>query len=245
MGYGLLRGGRNVSTLTVFFMKALIFFVVTFLLFSGGEVPAQNTETETQIWGITTYEVPLGENEKKLSGVVTSDLRLIDDLGGLRDLRFGFIIKYEANKSISIRPGYVFRVRRLAERNDRFEHRLRFDITPKKDFKNLSLENRNRFEHRIKHSGRNDDTFYRNRTRLRLSIKRNGRTIFTPFVSDDVWFDLQNARIFRNDFSGGVSRKITKNLSADFFYRHRRNFRTGTNNENLFGVQIRLRMKKN
>lgn len=176
--------------------------------------------------------------------MISSDLRLTEDISNPGDLRFGFGIKYKVKTNITIQPSYVFRVRRVSGRSDRSEHRLRFDLTPKKDFRNLSVDNRSRLEHRIKHGGRNDDTFYRNRTRIRVPIKRDDKTVVTPFVYDDIWFDLQNARVFRNDLSGGISRKITKRFSADLFYRHRRNFRAGMRDENIFGLKIYLRFKK-
>jgi hypothetical protein len=204
----------------------------------------QSLDTDTQIWGITTYEFTLARDNEKLSGVISNELRLTEDISDLTDLRFGFGVKYKANKNITIQPGYVFRVHRISGRPDRSEHRLRFDLTPKKEFKYLSLENRNRFEHRIKPGGRNDDTFYRNRTRLRVPIRKNDKIVVTPFIYDDIWFDLQNAKVFRNDFSGGVNRKITKRVSADLLYRQRRSFRPGAEDENIFGLKIYLRLEK-
>jgi hypothetical protein len=225
-------------------MKNGVCLVFTFFILSVTGIVGQNVDTDKQIWGITTFEFPLDGGHKKLSGELSGELRVTDNISDLTDLRFGFGVEYKAKKNVTIKPSYVFRIQRISNRANRYEHRLRFDLTPKKEFKNLSLENRNRLEHRIKHIGRNDDTFYRNRTRLRVPLRKNGRTIVTPFVSDDIWFDLQNAMIFRNDLSGGLSRKVTDNFSADFFYRHRQNFRPGTKDEKIFGIKIYFWIKK-
>ena len=127
-------------------------------------------------------------------------------------------------------------------RPNRYEHHLRFDFTPKKDFKNYSVDNRSRLEHRIKTGGRNDDTFYRNRTKLKVPIRKDGKTVITPFVQNDIWFDIQNPKVFRNDFASGISRKFTKNFTGDFYYQYRRNFQSGTKHENVIGISLKFKV---
>ncbi len=219
-----------------------LIFLSTVIFFSG-EIFGQSVEEDTQLWTITTVEFPFDKENKKLSGYIFSDLRTGENISSLNDLRFGFGAKYQATKSIKIQPSYVFRVQRIPDRPNRIEHRLRFDVTPRKKFKRLTLDNRNRLEHRIRTGGRDDRTFYRNRTRVRVPVRRNDKTIFTPFISNDTWFEIQNAKVFRNDAIGGINRKINDNFSAEAFYRYRQTFQPTTETEKVFGIRLSIDFK--
>ncbi len=223
-------------------MKKHILIIIGILIFSVSSVVAQTGE-DTQFWNETTVEFPFDPDNKKVSGVIIGNLRVTDDISDLSDKRLGFAVKYKATKNLTIAPSYLFRVQtRSGGRSNRYEHRLRFDITPKKSFKNVSIENRSRFEHRFKTDGRDDDTFYRNRTKLKIPVKKDDKTIFTPFVSNDTYFDIQAPNVYRNDAVGGISKKFTKNFTADFFYQYRRNFQSGTKHINVVGVNLKFKV---
>lgn len=219
-------------------MKKYFLFLFCVLILSAFSVSAQIGE-DTQFWNETTVEFPL---TKKVSGVVVGNLRVTDNISDLSDKRIGFAVKFKTGKNISIQPGYLFRVQTASGRANRYEHRARLDITPAFDFKNFSIENRSRFEHRFKTNGRDDDTFYRNRTKLKIPVKSNEKTIITPFVSNDTYFDLQNPNVYRNDTVLGVSRKFNKNLTSEFFYQYRRNFQSGEKYINIIGVNLKFKI---
>lgn len=215
------------------------------VLFLGTVIFAQTPEPDdddVQFWNETTVEFPFDPDNKKISGVVIGNLRATNDISDLSDKRIGFAVKYKAKKNLTIVPSYIFRLQTRSGGSNRYEHRLRLDIVPKKSFKNVTVENRNRFEHRFKTAGRDDDSFYRNRTKLKIPVKNDGKTRFTPFVSNDTYFDLQNPRVHRNDSAVGISKKFSKNLTTSFFYQYRRNFQSSTKHINIIGVDLKFKI---
>jgi hypothetical protein len=223
-------------------MKNLILLLIGVLFFSVTTAFSQTDDTDTQFWNETTVEFPLDPDNKKISGVVIGNLRVTDNISDLSDKRIGFGVKYKATKNITVSPSYIFRVQTASGRSNRYEHRLRLDIVPGKSFKNFSIENRSRFEHRFKTAGRDDDTFYRNRTKLKIPVKKDDKTIITPYVSNDTYFDIQNPRVYRNDTVGGISKKFTNNFTTEFFYQYRRNFQSGTKHINIIGVNLKFKV---
>lgn len=219
-------------------MKKHIILLVSVLIISANSVFTQ-TGDDTQFWNETTVEFPM---KKNISGIVIGNLRVTDNITDLSDKHIGFAVKFKTKKNITIQPSYLFRVQTAGGRANRYEHRARLDITPAFEFKNFSIENRSRFEHRFKTNGRNDDTFYRNRTKLKIPVKRNDKTFVTPFVSNDTYFDLQSPNVYRNDTVLGVSRKFNKNSTAEFFYQYRRNFQSGEKYINIIGVNLKFKI---
>ena len=225
-------------------MKKILLMIVISILTSIA-VFSQSDTNDTQLWNETTVEFPLDADKKKVSGVVIGNLRATDDIGRLSDRRIGFGVKMKATKNITVTPSYIFRQQtRTFGRSNRYEHRLRLDIVPKKSFSKFSVENRNRFEHRFKTDGRDDDTFYRNRTKVKIPVRRSDKSeIITPFVSNDTYFDLQNPRIHRNDTAVGFSKKITESFSPSVFYQYRRNFQSSTKHINIIGIDLKFKIK--
>jgi len=220
-------------------MKKTILFLIVSIFISINVVSAQVDDDDTQFWHETTLEIPFN---KKTSGIIIGDLRTTDNISDLSDRRIGFALKYKFHKNLEIKPSYVFRVQPRTGPN-RYEHRLRLDITPKKKWKKFSLENRSRFEQRIKTAGRTDNTFYRNRTKIKVPVKNSdGDTSFTPFASNDTYFDLRKTRVHRNDIVGGISKKIQKHLTTVFFYQYRRNFQSSTKHIHIIGVNLKFKI---
>jgi hypothetical protein len=223
-------------------MNKNIILTFTLLFFSTIGVTGQ-TGTDTQIWTQNTLEFKLDKDNEKLRGLILSDIRAIDDVSNLADLRFGFGVKYKATDNIDIQPSYMFRNQRIAGADDRQEHHFMFDVTPNKKFKNISIDNRNRLEHRIiTGPGNDDDTFYRNRTRVKIPVRKNGETVVTPFAFSDTWFDIQDLEVERNDAAFGVNQKFSKNVSTDFYYLYRRNFQGGNKHENVIGINFTFKI---
>lgn len=205
---------------------------------------AQTDDDDIQFWNETTVEFSLhkDQNQKeRINGLIIGNLRVTDNISDLSDKRIGFGLKIKATENITITPSYLFRTQ-TSSGPTRYEHRLRLDIVPKKNWKNFSIENRSRFEHRIKTNGRTDDTFYRNRTKLKFLVKSGDKTIFSPYISNDTYFDLRNVNVYRNDTLGGIERKINKNLTAEFFYQYRRNIQSGTKNIHVIGLNLKFKI---
>lgn len=216
-------------------MKIYIGFIIGLFFVFNTTLSGQTEGIDTQVWNVNTVEFPLDRKNEKLTGLILSDLRVEENVSYLADIRLGFGVNYDATENLSIQSSYLFRTIRSSGSSNRYEHHLRFDVTPAKKFKNFSIDNRFRLEHRIRTGGREDNTFYRNRARLRVPVKSGEKTIVTPFISNDISFDLRNVRVFRNDLSMGINRKINDSISLNLFYQYRRNFQTGTKHENVIG----------
>lgn len=199
--------------------------------------------TDTQIWNLNSIEIPLDRDNEKLSGIILTDLRLTGNVSDFSDKRAGFGVSYKVTNNITVQGSYIFRKQNIPGNvPDNYEHHLLFDITPAKNFKKFSLTNRNRFEHRIRLKGRDDKTFYRNLTRLDVPVKKDGKTIVTPFVFNEPWIEIQDGQFFRNDLSAGVRRRFNKNVAADFYYLYRRDFQSGIKHTNALGVNFIIRI---
>ena len=121
------------------------------------------------------------------------------------------------NDSFTLTPSYYFRKGEPVTGDKETEHRLRLDLTSGKDFSRVSLKWRGRFEHRFRIDS-SDSTRLRNRGTLSIPIKINNKEIFSPFVAEEVFFEFQSGSFSSHEFTAGVSRKLSKNLSADLFY---------------------------
>ncbi len=216
-------------------MRNYTFILIGLFLCLGVTAFGQTDNDDVQVWNQNSFEFPLVKDNDRLSGVVSNDFRVTEDVSNLDDIRFGFAVKYKVTDNLSIAPNYVFRVSRVSGGPDRYQHQLRFDVTPSKKFKNFSVDNRSRFEHRANTGGRDDETYYRNRTRIRVPVKKDGKTLFTPYISTDVWLDIQNPDLFRNDAAAGISRKINDNTSLKVFYNYRHNFQDSPRHEHAIG----------
>ena len=222
-------------------MKIYPITIILVLLLSIS-VFAQTDDDDTQLWNETTVEFSIKKdaNKKdKIGGIIIGNLRVTDNITDLSDKRIGFGLKIKASKNITVTPSYIFRTQTSSGPN-RYEHRLRLDIVPKKSWEKFSIENRSRFEHRFKTNGGNDDTFYRNRTKLKFPIKRREKEVFTPLISNDTYFDLQNPRIHRNDTVLGISKTINKYLTVEPFYQFRQNFQSSTKYIHIVGLNLKF-----
>ena len=195
--------------------------------------------SDTQFWNLNTIDFALDESNENIRGVIFTDARLVDKVQNLADLRIGFGVKYKANDNWSITPSYIYRRIRLTG-NDVNEHHFNLDIEGLKKFEKFSYDNRSRFEHRTIDSGRTDLTFYRNRSRVKIPVKSNGKTSYTPFVANDTWFEIQEVELFRNDLQLGVNKRFNKKLAADVYYLYRRDFQGGIKHQNVIGVNLSI-----
>ncbi len=207
------------------------FFLFGLLAVAAPTASAQSTagERDFQVWSETTINVPLVK-KKDSKGKEYKDLTLLF-IGSLRlgrnklfpvDERVGVGFDKRINKYVSITPTYIYKYAEQSPGRKDIEHRVRFDTTLSFAYKELSIKDRNRVEYRIRHS-RPDTVRYRNRITFKHPVKKNGKTIFSPFVADEVFYDFRDGRFFRNEFAAGIERKVTSNFTTEIFYLNRYN----------------------
>jgi hypothetical protein len=227
--------------------KYLILFLLT--VFCAAPVGAQSVDDNSDIvgWSDVTFIVPLRKKEENGKRVDQWTL----NLGGI--FRYGRNLKrpidergtvalnYRLNKFFTAGAGYVYRRFRPTEAPRQYEHRAVFYLLAEKKWSRVTLRNRAMLTYFIKHS-RPDTVGYRNRVQVGFPVKKDGKELFMPFVTDEFFYGITEKRWTRNDVFAGVSKQFTPKFGADFFYL-RQGFTTGTLRQtNGFGASFRYRL---
>lgn len=224
-------------------MKKLtyIFAALIILFVSNSFSQTEPNENDIQFWNETTVSFPL--KVKNLSGFVAGNLRLGQNVKHFVDERIGFGVEYKFAKYFSFSPSYLYRAGQPTKNRKEYEHRLRFDLNIEKKWKHFSLKDRNRIEHRIRHS-KDDTTRYRNKLQLKVPIKnKDGKEIFTPFIADEPYYDSRADSWFRNEFSVGVSKGLTKTIAAEVYYMLQNNKNVTTlKTVNIIGLNLKFKI---
>ena len=217
------------------------------LLFAVLTTLAQS-DIDFQIWNETTLVFPVikekdkdGKESDKLSLLVLGVLRLGQNRAYPVDARVGAGFDLKLNKYWSLTPTYVYRRGEPVPNAKEFEHRPRFDLTVGNKWKHFSLKDRSRVEYRIRNN-RSDSVRYRNKLTFAFPVHYKKKEIFSPFIADDVYYDITAKEFSTNDFFAGISRKLSKNVSAELFYL-RRDTRSGAiRHINGIGSTIKIRI---
>ena len=197
-------------------------FVVLLLLVSAGVAIGQDSppETDFQVWNETTFALPVvkakdekGKSFDRLTLLLIGSLRLGQNRLAPVDERIGGGFDVVLNKHFNFSPTYLYIAAQPARGRKEFEHRLRFDVTFNHNFKHFSIKDRNRVEYRARHS-RSDSVRYRNKFTFSVPVNRDGKELFTPFISDEPYYDFAAKQWSRNDFSPGIGKKFTDKLSG-------------------------------
>ncbi|MEQ1764954.1 MAG: DUF2490 domain-containing protein [Pyrinomonadaceae bacterium] len=228
-------------------LSVISFVAAGLLAFSAPAVTGQSLG-DFQIWNETTLLFPViketdkdGKESDKLSLLVLGVLRLGQNRLYPVDARIGAGFDLKLNKYWSFTPTYVYRRGEPVNNAKEFEHRLRFDVTVGNKWKNFSLKDRSRVEYRIRHN-RDDSVRYRNKFTYAFPVRHNKKEILSPFVSEEVYYDITAKEFSTNEIQAGISRKLSKNVSADFFY-IRRDVNSGAiRNINGIGTNIKIRI---
>ena len=212
--------------------------------------PAQSTEPDSdfQIWNETTFSFPVLKSKDKkdkefdrLSLLVFGVLRLGQNRLYPADVRIGAGFDYKINRFVSFTPTYLYRRGEAIRNQKEYEHRIRFDVTVGYKWKHFSIKDRNRVEYRARNS-RNNSVRYRNKFTFAFPVNVNGEEIFSPFVSEEPYYDFEAKSWTTNEITAGITRKLSKIATADIFY-VRRDIRNGQIRFfNGVGVNLKFRI---
>ncbi len=196
--------------------KTIVSFALTIL--TAISVSAQSApERDTQFWNEINVTIPIKNTDDKLSVFFFGGLRLGQNVRHFIDERIGVGYDYKFNKYFSHSSSYLYRAGQPFKNRKEYEHRVRFEFSIENKWKNFSLKDRNRVEYRMRNS-RSNSFRYRNRIQLKIPVKRNGKEIFAPFVTEEPYYESSAKRFTRNEFAAGISKKFDKNFSADLYY---------------------------
>ncbi|CAN5705959.1 hypothetical protein BH18ACI1_BH18ACI1_08330 [soil metagenome] len=200
-----------------------LFFAV-FLFSAAAFSQTTPIKSDFQIWNDTSITFPLikskdksGKEFDRLTFSVNGTLRFGRNVSRPVDERIGFGFNYRLNKYISFVPDALYRGNQPFQGRKDFESRFRFAVNLENKWKKFSLVDRNQIEYRLRNS-RKDSIRYKNRLRLNVPLVKNKKELFTPFVSDEPYYDFQAHSWNRNEFFAGIGKRFNKNFSADIFY---------------------------
>lgn len=219
-------------------MKYLLFSAAILFIFNIGVFAQSAPEKDTQLWHETSVLFPIKKTDNKLTLFVSGTLRIGQNISRPVDERVSVGFDYKINDTFSYSSSYLYRAGQPVKNRSEYEHRLRFDFSAEKKFKNFSVKDRNRIEYRIRNS-RSDSVRYRNKIQFKFPVKKDGKEIFSPFIADEPFYDFTAKAWTRNEFSVGVTKKFNKNFSADFFYMLQNNRGNSFKYVNIFGVYFK------
>jgi hypothetical protein len=207
---------------------------------------SQAPETDFQIRNETTLVKPIlktkdskGKYVARLSLLFFGTLRLGQNRAFPADKRVGTGFELRLNDSFTLTSTYLYRSGNPGRNVKEYEHRIRFDITYQKKWKRVAIKNRDRVEYRARNS-RSDVVRFRNKFTFLVPVKRDGKEIFTPFVATEPYYDFSAKTWSSNEFSAGIARKLSKSVSAEFFYVRRDNRSGAPRHINGVGANFKI-----
>src|SRR5215203_2491015 len=228
--------------------KTVYLFTLTLLLFSAPAIYSQTSElpSEFQSWNEVQLIVPVthgkdskGKKFDKITATFTGILRIGRSNWDFLDNRAGITLDFRVNKYLTLMTSALYRKDELVKNQRRNETRLDFGFVLSKTWKNFTFKDRNMYEHRFRNS-RADTNLYRNRLVVSHPIKHNDRELFSPFISNEGYFDLKTKKWVQNEFFAGISRKLNSRLTLDLAYI--RNDSAPTN-VNGFSTSLKIKLR--
>ncbi len=137
------------------------------------------------------------------NGILRIGRRNLDFL----DNRIGTSIDFRINKFVSLTTGVIYRKDELTKNRQRFETRLSAGVAFSKSWRGFTFRNRTLLEHRLRNS-RNDSNLYRNRIQVNYAIRLKNKELFSPYISEEGYLDLQSGDWVQNEIFAGLTRKI-------------------------------------
>jgi hypothetical protein len=225
-------------------MRYLLISAIIFLCFAAARAQTPSLPSEFQSWNETQLILPLkygkDAKEKKIdkitatfSGIVRIGRSNLDFL----DNRAGVTIDFRLNRYVSVFTGAVYRKDETTKNVRRYETRFSTGATFSKTFYGFSFRDRNMYEHRFRNS-RADLNLYRQRIQVSRPVKFNKKEIFTPFISEEGYYDLQAKTWIQNEFYAGITRRINQRTSIDIAY-----IRSDTRPVNVNGLSLNLKIR--
>ncbi len=197
-----------------------------------------------QSWNEVQMILPLvrgkdakGKTIDKLTATFNGILRIGRSNLDFLDNRTGVAIDFRVNRHLILLTNVLYRKDELVPNVRRFETRLDVGATVFKTWRDFSFRDRNMFEHRFR-NGRIDTNLYRQRIQVSHPLKYNKKEIFSPFISEEGYYDLQAKTWIRNEFYAGITRRLNKQITIDIAY-----LRSDTRPVNVNGISLNLKIR--
>jgi hypothetical protein len=194
-------------------------------------------KTDIQSWNDVQFTIPLNQ---KTDFLIQGTLRLGGNLSTPVDGRWGAGFNYKLNKYVTLNELYFHREAKPPHGRAEREERLSFGATLRKPFGKFALIDRNWFERRWREP-QTDAWRYRNRVQLEHPFKI-GKTKFTWFLADEVFYDWSLHGWVRNRATIGASHAFNKHFTGDLYYLRQNDGRSRPGDINIVGTVMRFRL---
>ncbi len=215
-------------------MKRVKLLSVSLVLMAAGTAYAFD-DGDFQVWHTENQEFKVNK-ESKLT--LEEEFRFGDDASDFFYQHYDAGFVYTLNKNLDLGINY----RQVYEKKKgefEAENRPYVNAVLKFDLRGFKLDDRNRFEYRhFDYQG--DDWRYRNKVTLKFPWKFTKLDI-QPYLSDEVFVDLNKGILNRNRFYSGFGFNLTKNLKADIYYLLQSSKGLGGwTDANVFGTKLKI-----
>lgn len=198
--------------LKIFINSAMILTVLT----SSAIYSQQTFDADFQIWNDITITKALDE-KKDWTLSVGGVWRGGNNVRTSADERVSVGLMRRLNKNFSIGTGYVYRASNPTFRRRLYESRYQaIGVVNVPLPKKLHLSSRNILLYQSLYS-RPDTSVFRSRFWLKRPVKIGERTI-EPFIAYEHFYDFRADSWVRYRIQPGLTTKVYKQLSADFYY---------------------------
>ena len=210
----------------------LLFF---FCLSKGSLAEARD---DWEYWGSYQLKTPLQE---KLDLKLTQESKVQNDISHLYLVNGTAGLVWKPKKYLSITPSYKFEYEEKSTGKNVDEHRPFLDIVLKTVLDDWKLSYRHRAERRFL----TDKGKWRFRNSIKVAhpvrIGGIGGWRFTPFASEEIFYDAKKDTFNQNRATVGISQKLSKPLTLDLFYRVRSD-KSGSdwNERHIVGSELKL-----
>lgn len=149
----------------------------------------------------------------------TPELRYKNDMEDLYyyHIRAGLTYHADKNLDLSLASRFIQTKDSSGDWSNNDTEYIEMIVTPKIKARGFNLSDANKLEYRFIENAR-DRWVYRNLITVAYPAKI-GNFEFTPYVSDEVYYDFEIERVNLNWVTIGASKKLTKNLSLGLYYR--------------------------
>jgi hypothetical protein len=223
----------------------LTFFFTFFLLYTLSVFSqAAPLPSQFQSWNEVQLIVPIahakdakGKTIDKATVTFSGILRIGRSNVDFLDNRLSAIVDFRVNRYLTLVTSVLYRQDEITVNQRHSETRFDAGATLSKTWSKFSFRDRNVYEHRFR-SGRTDLNLYRQRIQISRSLTFNKKEIFTPFISEEGYYDLHSKSWIQNEFFAGVTRRLNHKTAIDIAY-----VRTDTRPVNVNGISLNLRIK--
>ncbi|MFH0771984.1 MAG: DUF2490 domain-containing protein [Candidatus Omnitrophota bacterium] len=173
----------------------------------------------------------------------TPEMRLNDDMGNLYyySLRGGATYHAHKNLDLSLASRFLQTKDSKGDWDTDTYYIPEMIIIPKVTVKGFNLSDANKFEYRVIENS-TDRWVYRNLATIAYPTKICNFE-FTPYISDEIYYDFLIEKMNLNWATVGANKKITKNLTVGLYYRNEA-VRTGTTSKwvtnNILGSNVTI-----